>query len=203
MLLTDDEARLFFKLHRTLMCFVNERLQVLDCKLVRPEDFAVQSPEDRLKVRNALLDEIDLIEAFVDENQSRLSEDELDIVHSWRHLVAGDFYIFRELKKYTVFLAWKENPVAYGVTALTQPFVELVGPYLPVMTEAVLLPFRDKLVYDGFLVGPGVSLSFGPGIRRMLNDSYRKAKMRHGIVTWLPMSAAPTRETKKSRSQRS
>ena len=29
MLLTDDESKLFFKLHRTLMLFVNERLQVI------------------------------------------------------------------------------------------------------------------------------------------------------------------------------
>ena len=48
---------------------------------------------------------LDLIESFVDENPAHLSDDELDIVRSWRHLVHGKFYVFRELKKYTVFLS--------------------------------------------------------------------------------------------------
>lgn len=191
MLLTDDESKLFFKLHRTLMFFVNERLKVIPDKVSSPEEFGVLQPELRLTVRNALLDKVDLIEAFVDENPSQLAEDELHIVRSWRHLVAGDFYIFRELKKYTVFLSWTQNPVAYGVTALTQPFEELVGPYLPVMTKTVLLPFKDKIVYDGLLVGPGMMITFGPGARRNMNESFKEAKLRYGIVTSLPVSSQP------------
>ena len=33
------------------------------------------------------------------------------------------------------------------------------------------------------------NISFGPGIRRRLNESFKEAKARHGIVTSLPMSA--------------
>jgi hypothetical protein len=91
-----------------------------------------------------VLDETDLIELFVDQNPFHLAEDELDIVLSWRHQVAGEFYIFRELRKYTVFLSSEKGPVAYGVIALSQPFEELVGPYLPVLTETVLMPFKDR-----------------------------------------------------------
>jgi hypothetical protein len=96
------------------------------------------------------------------------------------------------LTKYTVFLKATDPAIAYGVTALSQPFEELVGPYLPVMVKTMLLPFQDKIVYDGLLTGYGVRLSFGPGIRRMLNESYRKAKDRHGIVTTLPVPETPT-----------
>lgn len=53
---------------------------------------------------------------------------------------------------------------AYGVLALSQPFDELIGPPLPVMLQTVLLPFKDKIVYDGLTTGPCVS--FGSGIRR-------------------------------------
>ena len=148
MLLTPTEAHLFFKLYGTLLFYVNKRLQVLPEKLASPEEFANQPPESRFKVRNALLDEIDLIESFVNENPAGFTEDELDIVLSWRHLVDGNFYIFRELKKYTVFLSSEEQAIAYGVTALTQTYEEVVGPYLPMMIEAVLLPFQDKIIYD-------------------------------------------------------
>jgi hypothetical protein len=80
--------------------------------------------------------------------------------------------------------------------ALSQPIVELLGPYLPVHTKTVLLPFKDRIVYDGLL--ESYNLSFGPGIRRSLNDDYRQAKRNYGIITSLPLdpasvpAAAPT-----------
>jgi Domain of unknown function (DUF6398) len=189
MLLEPQDVELFFRLHRTLMFFVNQRLKVIPNKLATPEEFAALSPEVQLKVRDALNANLDLIESFVDENPAPMSEDDLAIVRSWRHLVTGRFYVFRELKKYTVFLSTDKQPIAYGVLALSQPFEDLIGPYLPVMTQTVLLPFKDKIVYDGLLTS--YRISFGPGIRRNLNQDFKEAKQRHGIVTSLPMSDTP------------
>ena len=189
MLLEPQDVELFFRLHRTLMFFVNQRLKVLSNKLSTPEEFAALSPEVRLQVRDALNAKVDLIESFVAENPANLPDNELAIVRSWRHLVASRFYVFRELKKYTVFLSTDKQPVAYGVVALSQPFEELVGPHLPVLTQTVLLPFRDRIVYDGLM--SSYNISFGPGIRRSLNESFKEAKARHGIVTSLPMSHEP------------
>ncbi|HLN31704.1 MAG TPA: DUF6398 domain-containing protein [Gemmataceae bacterium] len=186
MLLTPQDVELFFRLHRTLMFFVNQRLKVISDHLATPEEFAALSPEVRLKVRDAFINHTDLIQSFVDENPSQLSLDELDIVRSWRHLVAGRFYVFRESKKYTVFLSTDKQPIAYGVLALSQPFEDLIGPYLPILTQTVLVPFKDKIVYDGLMTS--YRISFGPGIRRSLNESFKDAKARHGIVTSLPMS---------------
>ena len=189
MLLESQDVELFFKLHRALMFFVNQRLKVIPDDLATPEEFSALSPQVRLKVRDSFLGHTDLIQQFVDENPARLSDDELDIVRSWRHLVAGKFYVFRELAKYTVFLSTTEPAIAYGVLALSQPFEELIGPYLPVFTDTVLLPFKDKIVYDGLITG--YRISFGPGIRRSLNESFKEAKARQGIVTSLPMSDEP------------
>jgi hypothetical protein len=194
MLLTPSDLELFFRLHRTLMFFVNQCLKVVPDQLATPEDFAALSPEVRLKVRDALLSNTHLIETFVGENPAHLSADELATVDSWRHLVAGKFYIFRELKKYTVFLSADKQPIAYGVLALSQPFEELIGPYLPVLTQTVLLPFKNRIVYDGLL--NAYRISFGPGIRRSLNESFKEAKARHGIVTSLPVSARPVAPAK-------
>ncbi len=170
MLLEPQDVELFFRLHRTLMFFVNQRLKVIPDNLALPEEFAALSPEVRLKVRDALLANVDLIDSFVAKNPARLSDGELDIVRSWRHLVTGNFYVFRELKKYTVFLSTTDPAIAYGVLALSQPFEELIGPYLPVLTQTVLLPFKDKIVYDGLMTSYH-RISFGAGIRRSLNGS--------------------------------
>jgi hypothetical protein len=111
------------------------------------------------------------------------------IVRSWRHLVHGKFYVFRELARFTVFLTTTAPPIAYGVLALSQPFEELIGPYLPILTQTVLLPFKGVIVYDGLM--SSYNISFGPGIRRNLNQDFKEAKARHGIVTSLAMSDEP------------
>lgn len=200
MLLTQTEVQQFFKLHRSLMFFVNQQLQVLPDRIETANDYAQQPTGARIKVHKAFLDEIDLIEKFIGDNPAGLSEDELEIVHSWRHLVTGKFFIFRYLRKYTVFLSSKDQPIAYGVYALTEPFEDLVGPYLPVMTQTTLLPFRDKIVYDSIL--NSYRISFGAGIRRNLKEDYETAKKRLGIVTSLPIIESPlvpmTRPIKKA-----
>jgi hypothetical protein len=189
MLLPPHELELFFMLHRSLMFFVNQRLKVLPDDIASADAFAALSPQVRLKVRDALNTHVDLIESFVDENPAHLSDDELDIVRSWRNLVHGKFYVFRELKKYTVFLSTTGPTIAYGVLALSQPFEELIGTYLPVLTQTVLLPFKGMIVYDGLM--SSYNISFGPGVRRNLNQDFKEAKARHGIVTSLPMSDEP------------
>jgi hypothetical protein len=200
MLLEPQDVELFFKLHRSLMFFVNQRLKVLPDDIASPDEFSSLSPEVRLKVRDAFLQHTEFIQHFVEENPTDLTDDELDIVRSWQHLVHGKFYVFRELKQYTVFLSTTSPAIAYGVLALSQPFEELVGPYLPVLAQTVLLPFKDMIVYDGLL--NAYRISFGPGIRRSLNDSYKEAKARNGIVTSLPMSARPLLPAKVPKAQR-
>ena len=198
MLLAPHEAGLFFRLHRTLMFHVNEQIRVLPGDLTSPEDFAALPSEERVKVGEAILENPDLLESFISRNPADLSDEELAIVSSWRHQIAGKFYVFRQLKKYTIFLSSTDPPVAYGVTALTQPFDELVGPWLPVLVETVLMPFGDKIVYDSIL--RVYTVSFGSGIRRGLNESYREAKDYMGIVTSLTAGGArPGRKVREAK----
>ena len=167
------------------MVFVNHRLKVVPNRIATAEEFAALPPGIRLKVRDALNSNIDLIKSFVDENPGDFLEEELKIVDSWRHLIAGQFYVFRNLKKYTIFLSMTDPAIAFGVLALSQPFEDLIGPDLPVMTETVLLPFKDKIIYDGLMSSYRISL--GPGMRRLLNENYKETKAKLGIVTVLPM----------------
>jgi hypothetical protein len=189
MLLEPQDVELFYKLQHSLMFFVNQRLKVVPDNIASPHAFPGLSPEVRLKVRDALSSDLELIESFTNENPAHLSDDELDIVRSWRHLVHGSFYVFRELKNYTVFLSTTTPVLAYGVLALSQPFEELIGPYLPVLTRTVLLPFKGVIVYDGLM--NSYNISFGHGVRQSLNQEFKEAKARHGIVTSLPMSDEP------------
>jgi len=199
MLLSPQDADLFFRLHRSLMCYVNQRLGMVP-DVAGPDDVSGLPLETRLELRNALAEGSDLIESYVERNPSELPEEQLEIVRSWRHHVTGRFFLFRQLKKYMVFLSSDDPPIAYGVLALTEPFEDVVPGPLPAMVEAMLLPFRDGIIYDGLL--HSYNIVFGGGIRRSLNESYREAKDRLGIVTSLPIGstpAAPKRTPRKAR----
>jgi hypothetical protein len=189
MLLSPKDVELFFKLHRSLMFFVDQKLHMLPDRPADPDEYSSLAPPERFEVHDALLKNMGLIQSFVDENPARLSREDLGIVLSWRRLVHGKFFIFRELAKYTVFLSAEKSIIAYGVTALTQPFEELIGPHLPVLVQTTLLPFKDRIVYDGLMSISNIS--FGAGIRRHLNEDFKAAKTRHGIITSLPISDAP------------
>lgn len=115
-----------------------------------------------------------MIDSFVRENPLNFADDELKTIKDWRDFVQGTFYIFRYLKRYIIFLDWSEPPKAYGVLALNTPFEEIFGPYLPIMVEAVLLPFEDKIIYDSTFLP--YSITFGGRIRRSLNDAHQEAK---------------------------
>jgi hypothetical protein len=186
MKLSHDECRLFYKLHPALMFYANEKLRVTQDRPADPQAHALLPPEKRLEVRDALHAKPELIDQFVQENPFGFSPEELEIVESWQHAVVGGFYIFRYLAKYTIFLSTETVPKAYGVLALADPLEELIGPYLPRMSDTVLLPFKGKIVYDGLL--SGYNLTFGGGIKRMLNEEYKKAKADFGIITSLPWS---------------
>ena len=184
MKLSTTECRLFYKLHPALMCYVNYRLKTLPDQPGDPGEFYALEAEERVKVRDALHAQPGLIDEFVAGNPFGFGRDEMEVVRSWKHALVGSFYIFRRLKHYTVFLSSEGAPKAYGVLALADPFEDLIGRYLPKLIQTVLLPFQGKIVYDGLL--SGYNLSFGGGIKRMLNDSYRRAKTDFGIITSLP-----------------
>ncbi len=56
------------------------------------------------------------------------------------------------------------------------------------LVDAVLLPFEDRIIYDSLLMP--YRLMFGAGIRRSLNEAYRRVQEQGGVTTTLqPLSA--------------
>ena len=163
MQLSPSECRIFYKLHPALMCYVNYRLKTLPDQPGDPAEFYALEAEKRVKVRDALHALPDLIDQFVQANPFGLDTEELEVARSWKCALVGSFYVFRYLKHYTVFLSSEGQPKAYGVLALADPMEDVIGPYLPVLTQTVLLPFKDRIVYDGLVAS--YPISFGGGIK--------------------------------------
>jgi len=183
MKLSEEDTELFYKLYLALLVYTNQQKGII--RSVTTVDEFMQSPSEEInKIREALYGQPGLIEAFVKENPFNFSQDELEIVRGWNNFLKAEFYLFRYLKKYAIFLDNRSPPKAYGVLALVSDFQDIVSQELPVYLKAVLLPFKGQIIHDGILIPYPVS--FGPGIRQDLKERYQEAKARFGIITSLP-----------------
>jgi hypothetical protein len=179
--LSPEDAKLFFELMWGLQHYVNQQRGVLK-DIPSPAEYAKLPTQKKIKVRDALWKSPDLIDAYIKENPESLSSEYLEIVRSWKGFVKGEFFILRHLKKYTIFIGNKDQ--VYGVLGLNDSLEEIVPSYaLPSMVEAVLLPFKGRIAYDGLL--QGYRISFGGGIRSDLNHTYIAAKQKERIITTL------------------
>jgi hypothetical protein len=197
MQLIPDQVERFYSIWKPLLVFVNDRLGLIP-NFGSGDELDPWNPRDAVKVRDALWADDSLLRAFIAKNPAGLKPEDLALVASWQHRVAGTFYILRCLKKHAIFIAEKESTV-YGVLALASSFDEIL-PFLPCYVKAVLLPFEDKIIYDS-LMAP-YNIRFGKGIRTRLEDTYlarsRRAKKpsrpstpacwMHSVPTWFALA---------------
>lgn len=183
MRLSDSEAKRFYGIWFALLHYVNQQRKLVPTfPQVWTENNRVTA-EVALKVRDALWADDALREKFIAENPAKLSRDDLALVASWQHRVAGSFFIVRYLKKHSVFIS--DTPQrGYGVLGLLSTIEEIAGPHLPIYVQAVLLPFEDRIVVDGLLAP--YSIMFGPGYRASLRELYNRLYERGEIITQLP-----------------
>jgi hypothetical protein len=114
-----------------------------------------------------------------------LSDEELEIVRSWKDFVAGDFYVERFLKKGAIFIGAEDPPQVYVVLGLTESLKEMFENYYrpPILVKTVLLPFKGRIIYDGLF--QTYSLYFGSGVKGNLREIYMAAKQNRRLIDTL------------------
>lgn len=184
MLLSHDDAAQFFRLMWGLQFYVNQQRQLVP-NVDSGEAYARLDSQQKIVVRDALWECSDFIEAYLQANPDKRSDEELMLIGKWKGFVAGKFYIFRYLKDHAVFM--KDSHV-YGVKGLHDPFeVIFWGRPLPILVEAVLLPYKGQIIYDGMC--RSYNIYFGGGIRGNLKEEYMAAKQNGRIQTSLEAGA--------------
>jgi hypothetical protein len=183
MRLPASEVARFYTLYPAVLLYANQQLGLARPVTTIPQLMAMPA-EEQYALRAAFYEHRELIEAFVHANPQQFSDEDLALVASWKHWVHGQFYVFRHLKPYTIFLEASDTPKAYGVLALHDDFPDLF-PQVPRLIDTVLLPFHHQITYDGQC--RYYNIFFGSGITRRLNDSYQLAKAHDGIITSLPV----------------
>jgi hypothetical protein len=189
MQLSPHQTERFYRIWYALFRFINEQRQLVPTLPTIPGEASISS-SDAFKLRNALWADDTLRERFIATNPAELSAADLALVESWRYRLAGTFFIVRHLKKYSIFLLDQPPEHAYCVLGLVSPIEEVVGPVLPLLVQAVLLPFEGQIIYDSLL--QPYAVTFGANIRHRLNETYRTIQEREGITTTLEPSNALT-----------
>ena len=182
-----QEKGLFFKLFFDLLYCANKKHRIVtdfgDGRYPKSVD-----KQKAYQIREKLFENPGWFDEYLHDYGDELPEDERGILISWRdHFIADKFFVMRNLAKYSVFMSsGDENTTRlYGITGLTHPFADFFDRNtLPVVIDALILPFKGKIIYDGLF--STYHMSIGPNMRGELNWLYKTSKEKFGIIESLP-----------------
>jgi hypothetical protein len=186
MKVTPAQADRFYAAWWPLLSYVNDERHLVPGHLTAP-----LKVEHALAIRDALWADDSLLETFVAKNPAGLSAEQLAMVASWKHRVAGMFVVWKHFKKHSIFLLDRD---VFAVLGLHSTLEEILPMPPPLLVDAVLLPFEGVIVTDGLLTSKNVFL--GPGYRRSFKQVYDDAVERGAVQTSL-LPAAPGAEAKR------
>ncbi len=149
MKLTTQEYREYLKTHIRFLYFVARKCEILPTPKMAFEDFLDLDMNVKFAARNAFLSDDTLLDKYLKIFKNRLSASELDILGGFKKSISNSFLFLKTTKDYNIFLD-RENEKIYGVKALGDPLDTLIS-QIPTFVTAIILPFRGKIIYDGFL----------------------------------------------------
>jgi len=190
------EIQLFYKLWYALVWNVNEKHKIVSA-FKKPVYGERTNEEPFIAVRAKLWENPQWIDDFLRENEfGELTEIEHGILKSWRNnFIKAQFIVMKHLKLYSVFMSFDEPAKLYGVCGISNS-IKATAPYeVPYMVDAVLLPFKDKIIYDSFI--GAYPVSFGTGIRNSMKDMYEEIKEKVGIIETMGMTPVPVKPAEK------
>lgn len=180
MLLSTEDAKDFFRLHASLIRFVQVQAHRSEKRKGKPKALAKLSPDERFELHRRFAEDPEgYVAAYLEGNPDRLPAAELAEVAAWKRAVAGKLLFLRQLKKHFIVVEAGEDARVFGVWGLVEPIEDMLSQRLPVLGEGTLLPFRGKIVCDGLI--SAYRMLLGPGMRKNFEDLYRAAK-RDGLV---------------------
>ena len=176
MVLSKEDAALFFKLWLPLLRFGSEAYDLHAGKLVKPS--GVVDLQAALEVAEAIWGDVSVIDDYLSLRHD-MSQEDRETIMDWKRAVHGSFALERHLRGGSVFISLENNEV-YLVKGVTSRWQDMVGEQpLPVILTVTLLPFKGAIITDGLVRAERVTV--GPGIRQELKDAYLDAKS-SGII---------------------
>ncbi len=176
-LLTKEDATLFYKLFTDLCFFVNQKHNLFP-NIEKVSDIfnpsGAVNANCTLELKEILWKDNKTIIEYIKKNKDALSLEEISILESWKKRVKGHFFIYEYIDSKAIMLS-SDNKV-YEVSGIISPISEQIpAKDLPVMVETVLLPFKDRIIYDSIISRSLISL--GPNMLEQISKEYYEAKV--------------------------
>ena len=179
--LLESDAKLFHKIMDSLLFFANKKLNIIkNCASMN--ELHKNDIEKTVPIRKKVFSDSGIIDDYIKENPDRLSDEEMQILASWKKSLEGEFMLARYEKEFALFLHSKLQRV-YGVKGITDSFKEKFEGYSPIMIKIRLLPFKDNLIYDGIFFP--YQITFGGGMRSSIKVEADSAIQKYGVITSL------------------
>lgn len=179
--LSEKEIEQFYRLKNNLYLFVNKNLNVL--KYANDwEDMKNNDPELILKIRDYVFKkDISIIDNYLKQNPDNLIKEELEIVSNWKKVIPCEKAIlFKHTNENSLFLV-KNN--VYGVIGLMDSLKDLFHGHAPVFLDFIIMPFKNKLVHEGFF--RAYNISFGNTMAKGITLEAEEIIIKKGIITSL------------------
>ena len=191
--MSPDDLSLFLKLHQSFLVYVAQQTGMSPGLKTR-DDFLRLGRDAKVKVGAASFRRRELLDGFVISNPFGFSSEEIEIIRSWAHHVKATFLIAKVTREGAVFLEEKGGRAAkaYLVLPLVSPFEDVLPFRPPVRADALLLPFKGRIVYDGWLLT--YPIYFGGGMSRSIRAACDDAIVNHGLVKSLPFAPEDRKE---------
>jgi len=178
--LNESDIKRFYNIWFNLLDYTNEKYKI-DSNMKNLARSNKVNPQDIAPLREKLWENNEILDEVVYTNPFDFSSSDLQVIRSWKNRVSDKFILLKHLKTYSVMIG---NGKLYAVTGIVSPFSEMFPPFiLPILVDAILIPFEGKIIYDSLLIP--YNMSFGSGAKKGFNEEYREIKDRYGITTSL------------------
>jgi hypothetical protein len=178
MTLTEKDYKEFLLTHLDLLFYVGRQLNIIPSNTTI-EKFVKLDLNTKFECREALLSNEKLLDDYLSLNFDRLTTDQIKTLTGFKKKIKSDFVIFKCLTNNAIFIDTRDNKF-YAVKALGDPFDNFFGDF-PVLVSTTLLPYNERIIYDGFIQSAGVYC--GKEMTRTMNTDYQLAKKRKEILT--------------------
>ena len=133
----------------------------------------------KFECRQRFMKNPELLNDYLSQHFDDFETGRIKILEGLRKMISVNFFILKYLKHHAVCMDLKTSK-AYLVKALTDRFDKLVRG-TPKKVKATILPYKDKIIYDGFL--ESYRFRIGKVYKKNLNMLYKNAKEKNELIS--------------------
>ncbi len=143
---TKQESMLFYRLYLSLLEYTNQKFQISPISIYNLEEI---DQVDLNHIRILLFENPEIIDQYIQDNPIHLNQSQLDIIKEFKKGFIDEFLIIENTDDYTIISNKSDVYAVYGIVNHLKEIYP--NQSLPQVVNLALLPFKNKIVFDGIL----------------------------------------------------